>query len=291
MAIRPPGVLFIPAHVIPLIHPRSVAVIHDLGYLHVPEAHAASTRWMLDLTTRWNARVARKIIAISDATKRDLIAAYETPEGKIVVVPHGVSSTFRPRSASETAETLNRLGVQRPYVLTVGTYQPRKNFGRLARAMAWVASAGLPHELVIAGKRGWLANQVDHDIAASGQTQRVRRLGYVAAADLPALHAGASAFCLLSLYEGFGMPVLEAMASGVPTVTSNTPALVEVAAHAAVMVDPMDPDAIGAALVRVLADASFTEELRAAGLKRAAEFTWSRTARATLDVLRQVRDA
>jgi glycosyltransferase involved in cell wall biosynthesis len=246
---------------------------------------------MLDLTTRWNARSARTIIAISEATKRDLIDFYGTPAGKIEVVHHGVGPDFHPRTQAEIASTLDRLGIRQPYILSVGTVQPRKNFGRLAAATASVERAGLPHQLVIAGKRGWLADRVDREMAASGQRDRVQTLGYVAPIDLPALYSGASAFCLPSLYEGFGLPVLEAMASGTPVIASHSSALGEVAGAAAITVDPTNVDAIGDALVRVLADDALAKELRDTGLRRAAEFTWERTARATLEILRRVRDA
>ena len=287
---RRPGVLFVPAHVVPVVHPRSVVVVHDLGYLHVPGAHPSATRRMLDLTTRWSTRAASAIIAVSEATKSDLVASYGVPAKKITVVHHGVSPTFHPRPPSEIEGTLHRLGVRRPYILTVGTYQPRKNFGRLAAALESVAAAGLPHGLVIAGKRGWLAQGVDREIAASGQQGRVQQIGYVDPHDLPALYAGASAFALPSLHEGFGMPLLEAMASGVPVVTSSAAALAEIARDAAMTVDPTDSDAIGAALVEVLSDGASIERLREAGVMRVAEFSWERAARETLAVLRRVRD-
>lgn len=290
MVAHRPGVLFVPAHVVPLVHPRTVAVIHDLGYLRFPDAHPASTRRMLDVTTRWSARAAHAIVAISEATKRDLIDAYHVPADKITVIHHGVSPSFHPRPPDEIVETLDRLQVRRPYVLTVGTYHPRKNLGRLAAAMAAVNAAGLPHTLVVAGKRGWLGDQVDADIAATGQANRIQTLGYVAPADLPALYAGASAFCLPSLHEGFGMSVLEAMASGIPVVTSNSSALAEVAGDAALTVDPLDSAAIGAALVRILSEPSLAENVRMSGLERASEFTWRATAEATLALLRSVRD-
>jgi glycosyltransferase involved in cell wall biosynthesis len=290
LATRPPGVLFVPAHVVPAFHPRTVVAIHDLGYLHFPEAHPPRTRRMLDLTTRWSIRAAREIIAISEATKADLIRSYGIAPARITVVHHGVDPDFHPRSDAEIAPTLNRLGIEGPYVLAVGTYQPRKNFGRLAAAMEKVAAAGLPHLLVIAGKRGWLAEQVDREIAASGQADRITRLGYVASPDLQALYAGASAFCLPSLHEGFGMPVLEAMASGAPVVTSHSTALAEVAGNAALLVDPLDVDAIDAALVRVLTEPKLARILSANGLERASEFTWRAAAEATLAVLRRVRD-
>lgn len=291
MAAHPPGVLFVPSHVIPLVHPRSVAVIHDVGFLRFPDAHPPAARRMLDVTTRWNLSASKRVIAISAATRDDLVAHYRADAGKIAVIHHGVHQKFHPRSPADIAPVLDRLGVRQPYVLAVGTVQPRKNFGGLAEAFNAVIAAGLPHRLVIAGKRGWLAERVEAEIEASGAVGRIQRLGYVDDADLPALYAGASAFCLPSLYEGFGMPVVEAMASGAPVVTSNGSALAEVAGDAALTVDPSDPAAIGAALLRVLTDESLAARLRGLGLARARQFTWRRTAEATLDVLRSVRDA
>jgi len=291
MAAHPPSVLFVPAHVVPAIHPRTVVAIHDLGYLTFPDAHPPGARRMLDAATRWSAHASREIIAISAATKHDLVQAYSVDPGKITVIHHGVDPIFYPWAADEIAPTLRRLGIDEPYVLAVGTYQPRKNFGRLATAMASVAESGSPHQLVIAGKRGWLAEQVDRDIESNGRIDRLKRLGYVASSDLPALYAGASAFCLPSLHEGFGMPVLEAMASGTPVITSDSGALAEAAGGAAFTVDPLDANAIAAALMRILTEPKLAESLRLAGLKRASEFTWARTAEATLTVLRRVRAA
>jgi glycosyltransferase involved in cell wall biosynthesis len=291
MQRHPPEVLFVPAHVVPLRHPRSIVTIHDLGYLRYPESHPAATRRLLDLTTRWSARVADRIIAISESTGRDLTAHYAVPAERIQVIHHGVDHTMRPASRESVITLKHRLGLPEAYVLFVGTIQPRKNLGRLAEAVAFVANAGLPHRLVIAGKRGWLASEVEAQISRSAFADRVHYLGYVAASDLPALYSGTDAFCFPSLYEGFGLPVLEAMACGTPVVAADSSAIPEVAGDAALLVDPADTAAIGDAIVRVLTDEPLRRELIARGSTRAARFTWERTAEATIGLLREVRDA
>ncbi len=285
---RPPDILFVPAHVVPLVHPRSVVTIHDLGYLHEPESHPPASRRHLHLSTRWSVHAARRVIAISTATHRDLVRAYGVPEGKIRVVHHGVGPEFRPASREAVAEMKARLGLPARYVLAVGTIQPRKNLGCLAGAMRSVRECDLPHHLVVAGKRGWLAEVVEREVEASGMAGLVHWAGYVSPADLPALYTGADAFCFPSLYEGFGLPALEAMACGVPTLISDRGALPEVAGTAAIVVDAADEQAIGAALVRLLTDADLRRRLVTQGSARAALFTWDRTAAQTLDILREV---
>ncbi len=288
MLRRPPGVLFVPAHVVPLVHPPTIVTVHDLGYVHHPESHSPSQRLILDLTTRWSVRVARHVIAISNATKRDLIGAYNVAPQDITVIPHGVDPAFRPQNPDAVAAIKSRLRLPERFVLTVGTVHPRKNLVRLAAAMDAVAAAGLPHRLVIAGKSGWLASDVERGIAASDTSGRVTRLGYVSPSDLPGLVAAADAFVLPSLYEGFGLPVLEALASGIPTLVSDRSALPEVAGNAALQVDPMNSAAIGAALVRLLTDDLLRQRLRIAGPKRAAMYSWRTAAESTLAVLRRV---
>lgn len=291
MTRRPPGVLFVPAHVVPLRHPRTVVTIHDLGYLHLPDAHPARQRRMLDLTTRWSVRAARHVIAISAQTRDDLIASYGVPPGKISVVPHGVRPTT-PVDPAVARAARERLGVREPYVLAVGTVQPRKNLGRLAAAMAVVKAAGLPHRLVLAGKRGWLAEEVEREIAVSGAADRVDRLGYVADADLAALYAAARVVAFPSLFEGFGLPALEAMAAGVPVLAANRGALAETAGDAGLLVDPESTEAITAGLLSLLTEAEDARARRIArGRARASVFPWERTARETLEILRRVRDS
>jgi len=288
MLRRRPDVLFVPAHVIPLIHPRSVVTIHDLGFLHEPDSHPAHSQLALDWSTRWSVRVARRIIAVSAATAQDLHRSYGVDPHKIRIVHHGVDPVIRTPPENAVNAVRTRLGLPDPFILSVGTVQPRKNYGRLAEAMGRVAAAGLPHRLVIAGKRGWLADRVESEIAASGSSGRVIQLGYVAAADLAVLYAAADLVCLPSLFEGFGLPLLEAMAHGVPTAASDRAALPEVGGDATLRFDPLDIRQIGEALVRGLTDDDTRRRLSVAGPRRAAQFTWERAARETLAVLHDV---
>ncbi len=280
-----PDLLFVPAHVVPLLHPpRSVVTIHDLGYLAFPETHPARRRLELDLSTRWCLHAARRVIAISQVTRDDLVRHYGADPERIAVVHHGLGGAFRPLNDPEQlAATRARYGLDAPYFLYVGAIQPRKNLARLIEAFARAA----PDDtlLVIAGRRGWLSEPIVRRAAELGLAHRVRFPGYVPDADLPALLGGALAFVFPSLYEGFGLPVLEAMACGTPVLTSATSALPEVAGDAALLVDPCDTDAIAAALNRLATDALLRADLRARGLERAAGFTWERCARDTLAVL------
>lgn len=291
---RPPDVLFVPAHVLPAIHPpRSIVTIHDLGYLAFPEAHTAARRLDLHLTTRWNTRTAHRIIAVSHATRDDLITHYGVVPAKIRVVHHGVSPHFRPISNAATlAEVRNRYALPRRYVLYIGTLQPRKNIVRLIDAFAQVVQqepASTPVDnalhLVLAGKRGWLSDPIERRATEQHIAGRVHMVGYVNDGDLPALLSGALVFAFPSLAEGFGMPVLEAMACGTPVLTSTTTSLPEVAGDAALLVNPHDTGAIAEGLARLATDATLRETLREGGLARAGQFTWERCARETLRVL------
>lgn len=305
MRRHPPDVLFVPAHVLPLVHPpRSVVTIHDLGYLAFPEAHTFARRLELHLTTVWSARASARMIAISQATKDDLVQHYGIAPEKISVVYHGLSPQFHPvTDQAAIAAVLARYGISAPYFLYVGTVQPRKNLARLIDAFAVfdrrlsadvTISSSIPGcssssvcrpQLVIAGKKGWLTETIERRAAEAGIAEQVRFTGYVDDTDLPALLSGALAFVFPSLYEGFGMPVLEAMACGTPVLTSTTSSLPEVAGAAALLVDPRDTPAIAAALDRLATDAALRAELRARGLERAAQFTWERCAQETLRVL------
>lgn len=279
--------LFVPAHVIPPVHPRaSVVTIHDLGYLYEADAHTPSARRYLDWSTRWSARVAARVIAISRATRDDLIRHYHVPAEKIGVIPHGIDETFTPRPPDEVDRWLANLGLRRPYLLYVGTLQPRKNLARLIAAFDRLAAEHPDLRLVLAGKRGWLAEEIDAALARSPNRSRIDLPGHVPDSALPALYTGCEALALPSLYEGFGLPVLEAMACGAPVVISNRGALPEVGGDAAIVVDPLDTDAIAVGLARAL-DPAERERRVAAGRAHAARFRWDDAGRATLAVIEE----
>lgn len=276
-----PDALFVPAHVIPAVHPKvSVVTIHDLGYLHQPEAHPVAQRLMLDATTRWNAHNATRIIAISRQTKADLIEQYGVEAECIDVVHHGIDHThFRPIDDRLVAERLRELGVAAPYVLFVSTIQPRKNLVRLVEAFESLGETDLT--LVIAGKPGWNIAPIMRRIGLSRAAGRIMLLGYVDDDDLPVLYNGAAAYVHPALYEGFGMGIVEAMACACPVVTSDRSSMPEIAGGAAILVDPTSVESIRSGIAAAF-ESNRRKQLIAAGLKRSATFTWTAAAQKTL---------
>jgi glycosyltransferase involved in cell wall biosynthesis len=308
VALHPPDVLFVPAHVLPLgvvlrRRVRTVVTIHDMGYMRFPESHTPAQRRYLRLSTNWGVRHANRLIAISNTTREDLIRYAGAPPEKISVVYHGVSPRFQPiGDPNLIAATQAKYGITPPYFLYVGTIQPRKNLVRLLEAFAsasrdWGSVIGssasdtqspIPNpQLVIAGKRGWLTDEIERQSTQlfGPNSSAVRFTGYIADEDLPALLSGALAFVFPSLYEGFGMPLLEAMACGTPVLASATSALPEIAGDAALLIDPEDTPALADGLARLASDAALRADLQARGLARAAQFTWERCAQETLTVL------
>ncbi len=292
MLIRAPDVLFVPSHVVPLWHSaHTVVTVHDLGYLYYPQAHTRWSRLYLHLSTKFSCRAARRIIAISEATKRDLIRHYKVPAHKINVVYHGHDQVFRPvRDPAHIEQVAARYGVRRPYCIHVGTLQPRKNL--LLLVEVWdllrrdMGEANTPH-LLLAGKQGWLYGDLLNAVQARGLGGLVRFADYAPREDLPALYSGALALTFPSLYEGFGLPVLEAMACGTPVLASTASSLPEVVGEAGMLLDPHDAHAWAKAVRHLLADAGLREALSRRGLARARQFTWERCAAHTWQVLTQ----
>ena len=296
VAHHPPDLLFVPAHVLPLwTRPPALVTVHDLGYRYFPEAHPLGQRWYLEWSTRHNARRATIILADSEATRADLIRHYGTDPDRIVVAYPGLDPTLAPaRDPQRIARTLARYGIRRPYLLYLGTLQPRKNLVRLVEAFARLQSRLDPDDrglsLVLAGRRGWLYDGLFRRVRTLGLEGRVLFPGYVDDADKAALLSGALAFVFPSLYEGFGFPVLEAQVCGTPVVCSDRSSLPEVAGDAALLVDPMDVEALAAALYRVVTEPGLRATLIERGWANVRRFSWESCAQAVLEVMGRVLD-
>jgi glycosyltransferase involved in cell wall biosynthesis len=259
---------------------RSVVTVHDLSFLQHPELFPWKWRVMYRAGLERAIRSADALIAISRHTAEDLARRRRVDPGKIHVVPLAASV---PATDTEVDAVLTRLKVRQPYVLHVGTLEPRKNLVRLVRAYRRLVRAGAPHALVLAGPMGWHPQALLREIAVNGPGDIILT-GPLPPGELDAVYRGAAAFAYPSVYEGFGLPVLEAMARGIPCVVSSTSSLPEVAGEAAVPVDPRSVVGLADALDRVLTDPDLAERLRIAGLARAARYSWDQTARLTLDV-------
>jgi glycosyltransferase involved in cell wall biosynthesis len=263
-----------------------VTTVHDLVPLRFPALVPARHRWAVRCLLGGALRRARRVIAVSESTRAEILHRYRLPPERVQVVPEAAASQFAPPAAAALAATRARYGLTRPYVLFVGFLEPKKNLGTLLEAVARLRQRGLwgATELLIVGAFGWGPDPTAR-IQALGLDGAVRVLGPAPDADLPLLYAGALAFAFPSLWEGFGLPVLEAMAVGAPVVASNRGALPELTAGAALLAEP-EPEPFAEALGQLLGDAALRERLRAAGLARAAEFSWERTARETLAIYR-----
>ena len=299
--MRPPDVFFTPAHVIPYTYRRaSAATVHDLGYHHFPEAHTKRQVAYLQWSTRHNGRSARTILADSQATKDDLIHFYQTPGEKIKVVYPGIDPALKP-VVDEAALTAvyQKYNITPPYFLYLSTLQPRKNLLRLIDAFA---QTNLPHQLVLAGKQGWLSqpileaatserltNQYTNTPATTKPTPSILLPGFIPDSDKAALLSGATALLYPSLYEGFGFPLLEAQACGTAVLTANTSSLPELAADTALLVDPLDTNAIRDGIIQLAQDQPLRQTLVEKGVHNVKRFTWEKTAVEVLDVLEKSR--
>lgn len=280
-------VLFCPVNVVPLAGlVPSVVTVHDVAFLAYPAAFHASKRRYLSLMTRLSVHRARRVIAVSAHTKGDLVRRFGVAPGKVAVIPEAMDRRFRPANdADAPAQFKAAHHLPERYILFVGTLEPRKNLRRLIEAFAQIVRHEADVALVVVGASGWLTSDLAPLVHRHGLTDRVVFTGYVVDEELPRWYQAATLFCYPSLYEGFGLPVLEAMACGAPVVTSNTSSIPEVAGDAAVLVDPTDVAALADALQALLADAPRRAEMRRAGIERARGYSWERTAAATYAVL------
>ena len=278
--------LFHATSVVPPVCPaRLVVTVHDLGFKHHPEFFPPLVRLRLKTLISSGARRAERIIAVSNTTKQDLVDTFGIPEEKIVVVYEGVSPNYRPiADDEERRRVLARYGIEGDYVLYVGRLHVRKNLVRLLQAFARIRRGGASHRLVLVGRKLFDADPLLRAIVDLGLTDEVLLPGHIPLADLAHVYSGATVFVYPSLFEGFGLPPLEAMACGTPVITSNVSSLPEVVGDAALLADPRSVDELANAMERLLADVGLRRRCREKGLARVAAFTWERTARETLAV-------
>jgi glycosyltransferase involved in cell wall biosynthesis len=277
--------LHAPVNVVPLLAAvPAVVTVHDLAFMAMPERFLPAKRRYLETFTRLTMRKARHVIADSAHTRADLITLLGVPPERVTAVPLGVNRDFHP--PDEEARTLFRARENLPgrYLLYLGTLEPRKNLVALVRAYARLRKRGLEWPLVLAGGKGWLYEDIFRAVEEEGLAEHVRFPGYVRYEDQPLWYGCATLFVYPSTYEGFGLPVLEAMACGAPVVASNASSLPEAAGDAALLVDPHDEEALAAAVERLAGDGALRADLAARGLARAALFPWSRTAAETVRV-------
>lgn len=299
-----PNVFFSTAHYLPRFCPMpNVVTIHDLSFLHYPEMFKKSDLYQLKIGTNHSINKATQIIAVSQTTKDDIVKNYHVDPAKITVTYEGYDKErFKPQSKSKIESVKSNYKIQGDYIIFVGTLQPRKNLERLLEAFKiLVRSSQLTVDsksktvnrepsivnLVIAGKKGWLYDSIFQKVKDLDLNQKVIFTDYVPNSDLPALISGAKAYVLPSLWEGFGIPVIEAQACGVPVVVSNTSSLPELIGDSAIFIDPESTESIAIGIKKAL-DPKTSSDLVKKGFINIKRFSWEECARETLKVLEKV---
>lgn len=269
----------------------AILTVHDLAFMRSPQTAYPPLRAYLQRAVPRSARRADRVIAVSQATRRDVIELLDIHPRCITVIPEAVGDEFRPlKDEAMGRKVLTTLGIRAPYILSVGTLEPRKNYARLFEAYALLRKRGVTHRLVIAGRRGWLFRPTLARLVDLGLEESVDMIN-PSDAELVPLYGMADCFVYPSLYEGFGIPPLEALACGIPVACSSSSSLPEVVGEAALLFDPLDVEAIASVLERILGDAGLRAELALRGPQQAAGFTWHRAAEATVRLYREVLDA
>jgi glycosyltransferase involved in cell wall biosynthesis len=285
-----PSVVHFTNGMMPFMSPApTVVTIHDMSLTLYPRYHPPRrvllNRPFVDLA----ARRADAIITVSQSAKRDIVRIYGLPSERVHVVHEAAAPSFRPvTDRAQLEEVRRKYRLADRYILYVGTIEPRKNLPKLLEGFAARHKSGdLPHQLVCAGPYGWLSRDIEEHIGKLQVADKIRFTGYVPFHDLPALYSLAEMFVFPSLYEGFGLPVIEAMASGAPVITGAVPALAEIGGGAVEHVARLDGESLGEAMVALARDRGRREHLARLGLARARAFSWARAARETLEVYRR----
>jgi glycosyltransferase involved in cell wall biosynthesis len=263
----------------------TLLTVHDLSFLHYPETFPNALVDYLNRIVPWSVNRATHILADSKSTKEDLLSSWQIPAEKVTVLYSGVNEQFRPlEDSSKIAAVRQKYGLdERPYVFAVGTVQPRKNYQMLIRAFRPLAMR-LPHNLAFAGGKGWLDEGMKSEVERQGLKERVRFTGFVADEDLPALYCGASLLAFPSLYEGFGLPILEAMACGLPCIISDASSLPEVGGDAAIQLPPTNEIMWTEAMLELLTDEEKQAQMIETGFIQARSFSWNKAAKELVQV-------
>jgi len=278
-------------NMVPFLHCPSLITVHDLILLVLRGPYLGPTAWLWMLAHRRAALRASVVIAVSENTARDVERIWGIPPGRIAVVPEGVTSDYVPvESEQMMAAVLERYGIERPYFLYLGGFDPRKNLHNMMLAFRrFTLASGGGLRLVMAGDYQGFEGYLGDELEELGLEGIVTLPGFVGEHDLPALYSGAAGFLCLSLYEGFGLPLLEAMACGTPVLASRVSSIPEVVGDASLLVDPLDPAEIARGMGVIWGGGPAVEELREKGLHRASQFTWERTAATILDLYDMVK--
>lgn len=275
----------------PVRQARTLLTVHDLAFLLQPECADASLRQYLEQAVPRSARRADFVVADSENTRNDVICLLGVPPERVEVVPGGVDPSFAPvEDPDRLAAVRAHLGVgDHPFILAVGVIEPRKNLRLLFDAYQLLRDRrAIPHRLVVVGRRGWLWEDIVAHAERSPYRDDIRFVGFVPEGDIAAVYSAADVFAFPSLYEGFGLPPLEAMACGTPVVASRSSSLPEVVGEAGLLVDPHSVDELAAALEQLIEDQALRAELRRRGLERAGHFTWEAAAARLLAVYRKL---
>lgn len=277
---------FVPSYSTPVCNPtHAVVTIHDMIYTRYPQWTTRLERWRFATIVRYSARFASRIIAVSEATRKDILALTGVSPRKVKVIYEGVDPIFRELPAENLVAAGARLGLALPFILYVGSLHYRRNVKRLLQAFAQLKQAEkIPHQLVLCGLNLFEHHELEHWVTELQLVEHVKYFGYVTDEDLVALYNLAELFVYPSMYEGFGLPVLEAMACGTPVITGNSSSLPEVAGDAALLIDPHDTLALSRAMASLIREASLRQELRERGQAQCRKFAWRTAAAETLDL-------
>lgn len=265
-----------------------IVTIHDLSFYEYPDTFSYGSRKIKEVLAPISIKRSARIIADSENTKRDIVERFPNAAEKVRVIYPGRPKYDLVNNYSKISDVRRKYGINGKYILVVGTFEPRKNLVRMLEAFKIIAEKFSDINLVLIGKKGWLYGDIYEKINDIRIAERVISTGYVDDEDMPYLYRGAEVFCYPSLYEGFGLPPLEAMSCGTPVVVSNTSSLPEVVGDAGIYIDPYDIESIANGIIRVLNDSTLRQDLKNRGLKQCEKFSWERAASQVIEVYREI---